>query len=70
MVDDDDPTDVRAEIWKLFGKDRDRYVGQDVCSDDEDMEADVLDVEKEEMKRCASFFVTLTTVLPIRVHWM
>ncbi|KAI0346547.1 hypothetical protein BDW22DRAFT_1352670 [Trametopsis cervina] len=39
---------ISAEIWKMFGKDRSRYVGQDVYSDDEDMEAGASEVEKEE----------------------
>ncbi|KAL0948633.1 hypothetical protein HGRIS_010440 [Hohenbuehelia grisea] len=39
----------RDEIWKLFGKSRDRYVARDVFSDDEEMEAGASDLEKEEL---------------------
>lgn len=46
-----------SEIWKLFGKDRNSYVARDVLSDDEDMEADVSAVMREEMRR--SVFTTL-----------
>lgn len=41
----------RDEIWKLFGKDRNAYVGRDVLSDDEDMEADATALEREEFRR-------------------
>ena len=30
---------ISSEIWALFGKNRDSYVGRDIMSDDEDMEA-------------------------------
>lgn len=43
--------DYRSEIWKLFGKDRSSYVNNTVDSDEEDMEADAMDLEKEEMRR-------------------
>ncbi|CCM04992.1 uncharacterized protein FIBRA_07190 [Fibroporia radiculosa] len=42
--------DISQEIWKLFGKDRSRYVAADVMSDDEDMEAGARDLEKEELR--------------------
>ncbi|KAL1725423.1 hypothetical protein EV714DRAFT_255817 [Schizophyllum commune] len=45
--DDEDPLNVQEEIWRLFGKDRGRYVNRDVESDD-DMEADAMAVEREE----------------------
>lgn len=57
---------ISAEIWKLFGKDRNSYVARDVFSDDEDMEADALDVEEEEMYRCvvvSRMFVCLQLIL-------
>ncbi|KIJ67037.1 hypothetical protein HYDPIDRAFT_26446 [Hydnomerulius pinastri MD-312] len=41
---------IRSEIWKLFGKDRNSYIARDVMSDDEDMEADVSAVMREEMR--------------------
>ncbi|KAI0027643.1 hypothetical protein K488DRAFT_90617 [Vararia minispora EC-137] len=44
------PSDLQAEIWSIFGKKRDTYVSRDVYSDDEDMEANALDVEKEEKR--------------------
>jgi len=34
----------------LFGKDRNSYVARDVLSDDEDMEADMSAVMREEMR--------------------
>lgn len=40
---------ISAEIWKMFGKDRDAYVARDVYSDDEDMEAGARDLESEEL---------------------
>ncbi|KIM84185.1 hypothetical protein PILCRDRAFT_818514 [Piloderma croceum F 1598] len=42
--------DVKTEIWKMFGKDRNKYVGRDVMSDDEDMEADATALEMEEYR--------------------
>ncbi|PSR72938.1 hypothetical protein PHLCEN_2v11175 [Hermanssonia centrifuga] len=44
---------ISAEIWKMFGKDRNAYVGRDVLSDEEDMEADAMDLEHEELYRLA-----------------
>lgn len=41
--------DYRSEIWKLFGKDRSSYVN-DVVDSDDDMEADAMDLEKEELR--------------------
>jgi len=41
---------LRSEIWKLFGKDRTAYTQIDVLSDDEDMEADALALETEELR--------------------
>ncbi|KAG2145387.1 uncharacterized protein EDB93DRAFT_1152197 [Suillus bovinus] len=38
------------EIWKLFGKDRSKYVEQDVYSDDEDMEVGAGVLEREELR--------------------
>lgn len=38
------------EIWKLFGKDRSKYVEQDVYSDEEDMEVDAGVLEREELR--------------------
>ncbi|GJE96568.1 hypothetical protein PsYK624_127660 [Phanerochaete sordida] len=40
---------ISAEIWKIFGKDRNAYVARDVYSDDEDMEAGARDLESEEL---------------------
>ncbi|CAL1716370.1 unnamed protein product [Somion occarium] len=42
--------DLSSQIWALFGRDRDRYVNQDVLSDDEDMEADASALEREELR--------------------
>ncbi|KAF8896547.1 hypothetical protein BD779DRAFT_593512 [Infundibulicybe gibba] len=41
--------DISSTIWQMFGKKRDNYVGMDVLSDDEDMEADATLLEREEM---------------------
>lgn len=49
---------VSDEIWKLFGKDRSRYVEKDVFSDDEDMEADATALEMEEYRRLVTFTVS------------
>ncbi|KAG2060879.1 hypothetical protein BDR06DRAFT_947427 [Suillus hirtellus] len=38
------------EIWKLFGKDRSKYVERDVYSDEEDMEVDASVLEREELR--------------------
>jgi protein SPT2 len=43
--------DYRSEIWKLFGKDRSSYVNNTVDSDEDDMEADAMDLEREELRR-------------------
>jgi protein SPT2 len=43
--------DYRSEIWKMFGKDRSSYVNDMVDSDEDDMEADAMDLEREEMRR-------------------
>ncbi|KAI0078781.1 hypothetical protein K474DRAFT_1659951 [Panus rudis PR-1116 ss-1] len=43
--------DISSQIWQMFGKNRDKYISRDVFSDDEDMEAGVSDVEKEERIR-------------------
>ncbi|KIY44065.1 hypothetical protein FISHEDRAFT_62267 [Fistulina hepatica ATCC 64428] len=40
--------DISKEIWSLFGRKREQYVGMDVYSDDEDMEVDASAVEREE----------------------
>ena len=53
--------DYRSEIWKLFGKDRSRYVNDGVDSDEDDMEADAMDLEREEMRR---FVLTKSLRLP------
>ena len=47
--------DYRSEIWKLFGKDRSSYVNDVVDSDEDDMEADAMDLEKEELRRFVVF---------------
>ncbi|KAG2017625.1 hypothetical protein CC2G_007121 [Coprinopsis cinerea AmutBmut pab1-1] len=54
-VDSDDlDEDYSSAIWKLFGRDRSKYVSKDVFSDDEDMEADARALEREEKMRCVS----------------
>ncbi|KAJ3568222.1 hypothetical protein NP233_g5857 [Leucocoprinus birnbaumii] len=47
--EDDLSENISSAIWSMFGKKRDKYIGMDVFSDDEDMEADADDLEKEEM---------------------
>ena len=46
----------------MFGKDRNTYVARDVYSDEEDREADALEVEHEEMYRCVH---PLVSVVPL-----
>lgn len=51
---------ISSEIWKIFGKDRDRYVKADVYSDeDDDMEADADALRREEMRRFVHLFVAV-----------
>ncbi|KAI0246978.1 hypothetical protein BJV78DRAFT_1295921 [Lactifluus subvellereus] len=40
---------IQDEIWKIFGRDRSKYVSRDVLSDEEDMEADARALEREEL---------------------
>jgi len=40
---------IQDEIWKIFGRDRSKYVARDVLSDDEDMEVDMTVLEREEL---------------------
>ncbi|TFK27803.1 hypothetical protein FA15DRAFT_666029 [Coprinopsis marcescibilis] len=47
---DDLDQDVSTTIWKMFGRDRRKYVSQDVFSDDDDMEADATALEREEQR--------------------
>ena len=47
---------IQDEIWKIFGRDRSKYVARDVMSDDEDMEADMTALEREELARCVACF--------------
>src|ERR1700722_1554756 len=47
---------IRNEIWKMFGKDRSTYVERVVFGDEEDMEADVTAMEKEELRRSVARF--------------
>lgn len=52
---------ISSEIWKIFGKDRDRYVKADVYSDeDDDMEADADALRREELRRFVHFFLSLS----------
>lgn len=59
------------EIWKLFGKDRSKYVEQDVYSDDDDMEVGAGVLEKEELRRSVislpSRITALTKIPSVRV---
>lgn len=48
---------IQDEIWKIFGRDRSKYVARDVVSDDEDMEADAVALEREEFVRYAARFL-------------
>lgn len=47
----EDGEDIKSTIWKLFGRDRNSYVQKDVYSDEEDMEADAVAMEREEKFR-------------------
>jgi protein SPT2 len=42
---------IQDEIWKIFGRDRSKYMSRTVMSDDEDMEADMTALEREELAR-------------------
>jgi hypothetical protein len=55
-------SDIGNTIWKMFGRDRNAYVGMDVLSDDEDMEADATILEREEKMRSDFAFTVLTAV--------
>lgn len=55
MEEEDLPGDLSSTIWSIFGRKRDRYVGMDVFSDDEDMEVDARVLEREEKFRSAIF---------------
>ncbi|KAF8626611.1 hypothetical protein AX17_006529 [Amanita inopinata Kibby_2008] len=46
--DDEAPANIGSMIWGIFGRNRDSYVGIDVFSDDDDMEADASILAKEE----------------------
>ena len=61
--------DISSAIWKMFGKDRNRIMARDVFSDDEDMEADAMDLFHEEQQRYAliAFMNVLLTQLPCTV---
>ena len=73
MSDDDSPpptkrrtagsstrNDIGSEIWKLFGKDRNRYIQNDVFSDDDDdMEADAEALRREEARRCVRWIISV-----------
>ena len=50
---------IQDEIWKIFGRDRSKYVARDVMSDDEDMEADIVALEREEFVRYVASFLAL-----------
>ncbi len=50
---------IQDEIWKIFGRDRSKYVARDVMSDDEDMEVDMVALEREEFVRYVASFLTL-----------
>lgn len=50
--------DISSEIWKLFGKDRDRYMQNNVYSDDDDdMEVDADALRREELRRFVYAFI-------------
>ncbi|KAM6504118.1 SPT2 chromatin domain containing protein [Amanita muscaria] len=44
------PGNISSMIWNMFGRNRDNYVGMNVFSDDEDMEADADAVAREEAR--------------------
>lgn len=46
----DDGADYRDEIWRLFGRDRKQYVNRNDDSSDDDMEADMESVAREEAR--------------------
>lgn len=70
--DEDLPGDISSTIWSIFGRKRDRYVGMDVFSDDEDMEADADALEREEMFRLVAYLrvpdLVITDNIPAISH--
>lgn len=48
---------IQDEIWKIFGRDRSKYMSRTVMSDDEDMEADMTALEREELTRFVSMYI-------------
>lgn len=50
------PQNLSSEIWKILGRDRSQYMARAVDSDDDDMEADAMDLEHEELYRSVSSF--------------
>lgn len=52
--EDEQMTNIRSEIWGLFGRKKEQYLNQPVYSDDEDMEAGASDLEREELIRWVS----------------
>ena len=50
-IDSHIDSNISSTIWKMFGKDRQKYTSQNVFSDDEDMEADATVLEREEAYR-------------------
>lgn len=57
---------IQDEIWKIFGRDRSKYVARNVMSDDEEMEADMTALEREELTRCVARFARSLLVELIR----
>jgi protein SPT2 len=49
-AEDGDVADYRDEIWKMFGRNRKEYVNRMDDSDDDDMEADLESVAREEAR--------------------
>jgi protein SPT2 len=53
---------IQDEIWKIFGRDRSKYVSRNVMSDDEDMEADMTALEREELARFVTYIFTIVLI--------
>ena len=48
---------IQDVIWKIYGRDRSKYMSRTVLCDDEDMEADMTALEREDS--LGSFYVYL-----------
>lgn len=48
--DEEDSPDIRDQIWQMFGRNRSAYVNKNIDDSDDDMEADMQSVAREEAR--------------------